>query len=185
MEDSLLHGLDQIRTQLEYQNGITASIGCGTIIQDISQISLSVYQAVCAIESLHLCNRFNEIRFYKNMGVYRIFFQYQNDQELLRLYHTILGKLSAYDVENREFFFEGTANVDEFAIVTIGKYPYVKSVEVVLEEGNICVYMDTAFVASGTYLNDLHNSLNSEINRLSSMQAKIGKTDYPAYFQGE
>ncbi len=35
-----------------------------------------------------------------------------------------------------------------------------------MEEGNICVYMDTAFVASGTYLNDLHNSLNSEINRL-------------------
>ena len=106
VEDSLLHGLDQARTQLEYQNGITASIGCGTIIQNISQISLSVYQAVCAIESLHLCNRFNEIRFYKNMGVYRIFFQYQNDQELLRLYHTILGKLSAYDVENNSQFLE-------------------------------------------------------------------------------
>ena len=61
---------------------------------------------------------------------------------------------------------KGTANVDEFAIVTIGKYPYVKSVEVVWKREMICVYMDTAFVASGTYLNDLHNSLNSEINRL-------------------
>ena len=68
--------------------------------------------------------------------------------------------------KNGKFSFKGKANVDEFAIVTIGKYPYIKSVEVVLEEGDIRVYMDTAFVASGTPLNDLRNSLNSEVTRL-------------------
>lgn len=91
-------------------------------------------------------------------GKYVKLFQFQGD--------TLITSIDSAKVQRGEFFFEGTANVDEFAIVTIGKYPYVKSVEVVLEEGNICVYMDTAFVASGTYLNDLHNSLNSEINRL-------------------
>lgn len=106
VKSRIFPGLEQARTQLEYQNGISASIGCGTIIEDISQISRSVYQAVCAIESLHLCDRFNEVRFYQDMGVYRIFFQCQNDQELLRIYHTILGKLSSYDAQNNSQFLD-------------------------------------------------------------------------------
>lgn len=91
-------------------------------------------------------------------GKYVKLFQFQGD--------TLITSIDSAKVQKGKFSFKGKANVDEFAIVTIGKYPYVKSVEVVLEEGDIRVYMDTAFVASGTYLNDLHNSLTSEINRL-------------------
>ena len=91
-------------------------------------------------------------------GKYVKLFQFQGD--------TLITSIDSAKVQRGKFFFEGTANVDEFAIVTIGKYPYVKSVEVVLEEGDIRVYMDTAFVAFGTHLNDLRNSLNSEMVRL-------------------
>lgn len=91
-------------------------------------------------------------------GKYVKLFQFQGD--------TLITSIDSAKVQKGKFSFKGKANVDEFAIVTIGKYPYVKSVEVVLEEGDIRVYMDTAFVASGTYLNDLHNSLNTEVERL-------------------
>ena len=91
-------------------------------------------------------------------GKYVKLFQFQGD--------TLITSIDSAKVQKGKFSFKGKANVDEFAIVTIGKYPYVKSVEVVLEEGDICVYMDTAFVVSGTHLNDLHNFLTSEINRL-------------------
>lgn len=91
-------------------------------------------------------------------GKYVKLFQFQGD--------TLITSIDSAKVQKGKFSFKGKADVDEFAIVTIGKYPYVKSVEVILEEGNICVYMDTAFVASGTHLNDLHNSLNNEVERL-------------------
>lgn len=86
-------------------------------------------------------------------GKYVKLFQFQGD--------TLITSIDSAKVQKGKFSFKGKANVDEFAIVTIGKYPYIKSVEVVLEEGDIRVYMDTAFVASGTPLNDLRNSLNS------------------------
>ena len=91
-------------------------------------------------------------------GKYVKLFQFQGD--------TLITSIDSAKVQKGKFSFKGKANVDEFAIVTIGKYPYIKSVEVVLEEGDIRVYMDTAFVASGTPLNDLRNSLNSEVTRL-------------------
>lgn len=91
-------------------------------------------------------------------GKYVKLFQFQGD--------TLITSIDSAKVQKGKFSFEGTANVDEFAIVTIGKYPYVKSVEVVLEKGDIRVYMDTAFVASGTHLNDRHNFLNSQVERL-------------------
>ena len=73
-------------------------------------------------------------------GKYVKLFQFQGD--------TLITSIDSAKVQKGKFSFKGKANVDEFAIVTIGKYPYIKSVEVVLEEGDIRVYMDTAFVAS-------------------------------------
>ncbi len=93
-------------------------------------------------------------------GKYVRLFRFQGD--------TLVTSIDSAKVEKGEFYFEGIPYVNDFAIVTIGKYPYIKSVEVILQEGNIKVYMDTAFVAYGTHLNDLHNSLNSEVKRLNN-----------------
>ena len=94
-------------------------------------------------------------------GKYVKLFQFQGD--------TLITSIDSAKVQRGKFSFKGKANDDEFAIVTIGKYPYIKSLEVILEEGDIHVYMDTAFVASGTRLNDLHNSLNSKMERLGKI----------------
>ena len=148
VKDSLLYGLNQARTQLEYQTGVTTCIGCGTVISDISQISVSVYQAVCAIESLHLCKRSNEVMLYENMGIYRIFFQYQNDQELINLYHSILGKLVSYDTENNSQLLE-----------TLEMY--------FAQNGNLTVTADALFIHKNTLkyrLNRIKEILNIDFD---------------------
>ncbi|MCI1931001.1 MAG: helix-turn-helix domain-containing protein [Clostridia bacterium] len=81
------------------EGGITVSIGIGNIIYDIKGIRASVYQAKYALSSLSLCKRSNEVRLYEDMGVYRIFFQYHNDEKLIELYKRILGELERQDKE--------------------------------------------------------------------------------------
>jgi Thiol-disulfide isomerase and thioredoxins len=91
-------------------------------------------------------------------GKYVKLFQFQGD--------TLITSIDSAKVENGKFYFEGAPRINDFAIVTIGNYPYIKSLEIILEEGHIKAYMDTAFVASGTYLNDLHNTLDAEFKRV-------------------
>ncbi len=91
-------------------------------------------------------------------GKYVKLFQFQGD--------TLITSIDSAKVENGKFHFEGAPRINDFAIVTIGNYPYIKSLEVILEEGHIKAYMDTAFVASGTYLNDLHNTLDAKFKQL-------------------
>ncbi len=91
-------------------------------------------------------------------GKYVKLFQFQGD--------TLITSIDSAKVENGKFYFEGAPHIKDFAIVTIGNYPYIKSLEAILEEGHIKAYMDTAFIASGTYLNNLHNTLDTEFRRV-------------------
>lgn len=79
----------------------------------------------------------------------------------------MITSIDSAKVENGKFYFEGAPRINDFAIVTIGNYPHVKSLEVILERGHIKAYMDTASFASGTYLNDLHNTLDAEFKRVN------------------
>ena len=92
-------------------------------------------------------------------GKYVKLFQFQGD--------TLITSIDSAKVENGKFYFEGAPRINDFAIVTIGNYPHVKSLEVILEKGHIKAYMDTASVVSGTYLNDLYNTLEAEFKRVN------------------
>lgn len=97
---SLIDHMNSIRNNITHtEGGITVNIGAGNIVNDIKGIRASVYQAKYALSSLRLCKRLNDVRLYEDMGVYRIFFQYHNDEKLMELYKRILGGLEKQDSE--------------------------------------------------------------------------------------
>lgn len=99
-EKEIKEKLEYAGAQMEYQQGISLRIGCGTKVEMLQEFSNSIYHAVCALESLYLSEQKTKVLCYEDMGIYRIFFQYKNDQELIKIYRNILGKLADYDKEN-------------------------------------------------------------------------------------
>ena len=90
-------------------------------------------------------------------------------------------------IKNGSFFFQGSGQFVDVAVLTTGNYPEkVYSTEVVLENGNIIVNMDSLKVHGP--LNDLYNSyilkfddLGEEINALwikDKRQASVNGSDY-------
>lgn len=98
---------DNIRKDISNaEHDLTVCIGISNLVTDFKGIRASVYQAKYALQSLHLCKKQNDVRLYENMGIYRIFFQYHNDQALLKLYHRILRELEKQDEENKSQLME-------------------------------------------------------------------------------
>lgn len=93
--------MNEIMVQITgQQKEAIMNIGIGDSITAIEDIGRSCYQAYYAIEMLGICKRINEVRSYADMGVYRIFFQYKNDQALNDMYYCILGELEEQDKIN-------------------------------------------------------------------------------------
>jgi len=81
------------------EQNTTVSIGVSKTFSDLSQLRSSVLQAKYALQMLYVCSRTNDIRFYDRIGVYRIFFNYNQDSSLMNLYTRILGELENYDAQ--------------------------------------------------------------------------------------
>ncbi len=101
-EKHIIQQLSLASEKMYQETGRTFSIGVSNVIKGSRMLSAGIYQAQCAVDSLHLCSRKNEIRCYEDMGVYRIFFQMKKDPELMKIYSSILGELQRQDTEEGE-----------------------------------------------------------------------------------
>jgi sugar diacid utilization regulator len=80
--------------------GLTVSIGIGGVCNELKKLKESVEQADKALKILKMCNKKDSIRSYKNLGIYRLFFQVENKKELTSLYEEYLAPLVNYDTNN-------------------------------------------------------------------------------------
>lgn len=86
------------------------SIGVGTVFTGIENVNQSVEQATKALSMIRKCKKRNEIRVYEDIGIYRLFFEYDDKSEMVSIYTNTLGKLIDYDSDN-EMDLKGTLEV--------------------------------------------------------------------------
>lgn len=66
-------------------------------------------------------------------------------------------------IQNDKFIFEGPAFLNDVSILTAGNYPdKVKATEVVLDNGNINVNLDSVSLVTGSPMNDIYNSFKKK-----------------------
>ncbi|WP_238885973.1 PucR family transcriptional regulator [Clostridium sp. YIM B02551] len=81
-------------------NGLTVSIGIGEPCNDLKYFKRSVGEAQKALKILKACERSNDLRSYKELGIYRIFFRARDNEELMSIYNGVLKDLIEYDKKN-------------------------------------------------------------------------------------
>ncbi len=84
------------------ERNLTVSVGIGTPFNHLSVCRKSVTEAKRSMQILQVCNRKNEIRYYDDIGIYRLLFEFQDQEEFFHIRNGIIGKLLAYDAENNE-----------------------------------------------------------------------------------
>ena len=86
-------------------------------------------------------------------------------------------------IKKGRFYFEGTPDATNVALVTVGNYPKpTLSCEVVLEKGDITVQLDSAIV-KGTPLNEKYQSYRDTLEYLVNNISKKVKGAYLEYYQ--
>lgn len=86
-------------------------------------------------------------------------------------------------IKNKTFFFSGKEYVDEFSVLTSGNFPKQKvwATELILEGGDIQVELGERSRVTGTLLNNVYNSYNEEVFKISESSRKlISLPDYPS-----
>lgn len=78
-------------------NDITVSIGIGTEASDLEGFKNAVLDAENAMEISKKLSGINSIGDSKKLGVYKMFFQIENQDEMINLYNGTLGKLKEYE----------------------------------------------------------------------------------------
>lgn len=78
----------------------TVSMGVGNAFGGAGFIKESVSEARKAYKILRSCQGKNTLRFYDEIGIYRIFFDLKSTEVLENLYQEILGELLQYDRKN-------------------------------------------------------------------------------------
>ena len=102
-----------------------------------------------------------------NNGQQVMLFTFQAE-DILRVDSTI--------VKNGEFSFEGKSDTIRFAIITSGNYPSsVYSAKLLLENGQIDVYLDDISKIGGTRLNDIYNTFLVEYNTINNESTNFEK----------
>lgn len=86
------------------------SIGVGTVFAGIENVNQSVEQAKKALSMIRKCKKRNEVRVYEDIGIYRLFFEYDDKSEMVSIFTNTLGKLINYDSDN-EMDLKGTLEV--------------------------------------------------------------------------
>ncbi len=80
--------------------GITVNIGIGRPQRQLKDFRKSVYEAQKALKILKACEKKDSISNYVDMGIYRLFFEMNKQEEMKELYYETLGKLVNYDLKN-------------------------------------------------------------------------------------
>lgn len=83
--------------QVEQRCHLTISVGIGTVLDRGDHIMKSASEAKEALFMLHACHKQNQIRFYEDMGIYRLLFEVKEKRELQKILETVLGNLMEYD----------------------------------------------------------------------------------------
>jgi PucR family transcriptional regulator, purine catabolism regulatory protein len=81
-------------------NSLTVSIGIGEICSDLKDFKKVIFKAQKALEISKRCGKKNCITKYKDLGIYRLFFQMSVHNEMQSLYNETLLKLKDYDDKN-------------------------------------------------------------------------------------
>lgn len=81
-------------------NFLTVSIGIGGICSDLKDFKNVIFQAQKALEISKRCGKKNCITNYKELGIYRLFFEMSTYNEMKNLYNETLLKLKEYDEKN-------------------------------------------------------------------------------------
>lgn len=107
----ILHLLQGLQDKLasQYQD-VTFSAGIGSPFLKMKDFKQSAIEAQNAMKLLRACKRTKEIRFYEDIGIYRLFFSMMDTDELVHMLGCYLGDLIAYDEEN------GTSFVDTLEV---------------------------------------------------------------------
>ncbi len=92
---------DTIEENLSYRRkNITISMGVGTVFSGASSIKNSVEEAKKASKVIRTSNEKRSLRFYDEIGIYRVFFELQDNEVLYNLLEENLGALIRYDSDN-------------------------------------------------------------------------------------
>lgn len=89
--------VNNIRCKIQ---GIAVKIGIGRPRRHLKDFRKSVYEAQKALKILKACEKKDSISNYNDMGIYRLFFEMNKQEEMKELYYETLGKLVNYDLEH-------------------------------------------------------------------------------------
>ncbi|WP_461206974.1 PucR family transcriptional regulator [Clostridium sp. DL1XJH146] len=86
--------------------GMTVSIGISGVSYGIKDIKTNFINSENVLQILKMCKKIDCIRSYKDLGIYRLFFNVENKQELKALYYEYLKELLIYDEVNEQNLME-------------------------------------------------------------------------------
>lgn len=116
----ILHAVQ--RALKEMLDGNSVSAGVSSIFYEPERMRACIEEAKQAFEVLRGCGIRHSARYYEEIGVYRFFYEFNNDVELKDYVMEILGELIQYDEENQsdyvntlEVFLEQGQNIGETA----------------------------------------------------------------------
>lgn len=144
----------------EKQEKYTISVGIGTLFSNLPEVRRSVTEARRSLQIMQVCNRKQSVRFYDDMGIYRLLFELQDQETFQNIMNGIIGKLREYDLENGENLVEtlrvylendkniGVSAQEMFLHRNTFKYRLNKIEEILLcnlSDPNICFNLNLAF----------------------------------------
>lgn len=99
--DEIIHIAKEIKLIIKERiKGLTVSVGLGGGTTEIKYFSKIVFSAQKALDISKRNNKVDYVSDYKKTGVYRLFFDINNYDEMRNLYEETLYKLEKYDVKN-------------------------------------------------------------------------------------
>ncbi|WP_010237390.1 PucR family transcriptional regulator [Clostridium arbusti] len=97
---------DIIKGVKEKFNDLTVSIGIGCKFNELKDFKKSVDQAQKALKIVKVCGEKSSVKKYSKVGIYRMFFQMDNQEEMKEIYHETLDKLIEYDEKSESDLFK-------------------------------------------------------------------------------
>lgn len=85
----------QSRTQ-----DLDISIGIGSCLEELKDLKKSIYNAQKAVKLLKIDKEKSRIASYSDIGIYRLLFEVDKQEEMKNFYQETLGSLIEYDLEN-------------------------------------------------------------------------------------
>lgn len=119
----------QSRTQ-----DLDISIGIGSYLKEFKDLKKSIYNAQKAVKLLKIDKEKNRIISYSDIGIYRLLFEVDKQEEMKNFYQETLGALIEYDLENSN----NLLNTLEVYIEQNGNLP--KTAELLFIHKNTLIY---------------------------------------------